>query len=346
LAASLSDVVPTILARPNPQVIYTGSAALAKSVDQHALRRRALELLAARGRGEDVDDNRFAYLEWGPSVSLVDGRVVTGPVDIDDVECHRRGNPGLGYRITMDKLKIARRALAGKPEVYLRENLGVWESPPEDTIDRPVKVPLAAWLRTGIGAREAVERWPRERVSSAGFAVGRDGSSSAIAIADGSLSSGCYVELVEFEKGVSRLAENVVRMLAANERMVMHCNGSGHSAGQVGAVMAAMAEAGVDASRLKVLGAGAYKAACEGFFTDVCPADGSSPRLQRPLQGQGPLDDAVGDAAERVLKGGFEWDQRNVTVAQSPLEAVTVARAGLPTLPEEKPVEYVALVLR
>jgi hypothetical protein len=57
-------------------------------------------------------------------------------------------------------------------------------------------------------------------------------------------------------------------------------------------------------------------------------------RLRRPA-GQGPLDVAAGDAAERVLGDAWAWDRRSSAVPISPLVAVTVARALLPTAPAE-----------
>jgi hypothetical protein len=69
----------------------------------------------------------------------------------------------------------------------------------------------------------------------------------------------------------------------------------------------------------------AYKAACGGFFSDVVEG-----RLRRRAD-QGPLDLAVGDATERPLGDAWAWDRRQATVPISPLEAVTVARALLPT---------------
>jgi len=51
--------------------------------------------------------------------------------------------------------------------------------------------------------------------------------------------------------------------------------------------------------------------------------------LKRP-DGQGPLDRAAADAAERPLGDAWAWDLRSATVPISPLVACTIARALLP----------------
>jgi hypothetical protein len=159
-----------------------------------------------------------------------------------------------------------------------------------------------------------------------GFAVERNGEWSSVAIAAGSLSgpSGPYVELVDHQPGVGWLPSRVAGLVQRWRPSAVGCNGAGPSAAAVGPVLAELRAAGIG-MEVDQLGTAAYKAACGGIFSDICEG-----RLRRRVD-QGPLDLAVGDATERLLGDAWAWDRRQATVPIAPLEAVTVARALLPT---------------
>ena len=103
-AESMAAVLPTLSARPNPQIWYTSSAGMVAS-DQ---------LARLRQRGFATGDASLAYFEW----SAPDG------VDLDDRAAWAAANPALGRRIA-EMFVVAERA-ALPSEQFGRERLGLW----------------------------------------------------------------------------------------------------------------------------------------------------------------------------------------------------------------------------
>lgn len=103
-AEQMAAVLPTLSARPNPQVWYTSSAGMVTSDQLAHLRRRGIE----------GGDPSLVYLEW----SAADG------ADLDDHAAWAEANPSLGYRIP-ESFVVAERA-ALPDEQFGRERLGLW----------------------------------------------------------------------------------------------------------------------------------------------------------------------------------------------------------------------------
>jgi hypothetical protein len=129
--------------------------------------------------------------------------------------------------------------------------------------------------------------------------------------------------VIDHRDGVGWLPARLAELVLKFTPTVVGVNGAGPAGAQIGPVLSAFSEAGISADLLVQLNTNAYKQACGGFYSDVIEG-----RLRRPA-GQGPLDVAAGDAAERVLGDSWAWERRS-SVAISPLVAVTVARALLP----------------
>ncbi len=102
-AQAMGALLPTMAARPNPQVWYASSAGTDDS-----------EVLArVRDRGAE-GGGRLAYFEWS---AKPDAR-------LDDREAWAAANPGLGVRILEEFVEAERAAL---PELeFARERLGIW----------------------------------------------------------------------------------------------------------------------------------------------------------------------------------------------------------------------------
>ncbi|MBB3752598.1 hypothetical protein FHT44_005110 [Mycolicibacterium sp. BK634] len=117
---SLQALMFTVAATPNPQIVYTGSA-----VDQriHAncevfggVRARALEALASG------IDTSVCYLEW------------SCPDDLDQSEFAKpkywaMANPGMGYRLSVEKISNEYQALRTNPRAFGVQRLGVGDWP-------------------------------------------------------------------------------------------------------------------------------------------------------------------------------------------------------------------------
>jgi hypothetical protein len=156
------------------------------------------------------------------------------------------------------------------------------------------------------------------------FDVTKDGEWSSVAWSAGTLQSP-YVEVRDHKQGTGWLPAYLVDLVQREKPSVVACNGAGPAGAMVGPILAAFAEAKIPAETLVQMPAREYVQACGGFYTDVIEG-----RLRRPA-GQGPLDAAAADAAERLLGEAWAWDRRSSTVPISPLVAVTIARAFLPT---------------
>lgn len=101
---AMAALLPTLSARPNPQVWYTSSAGTESS-----------EVLARlKERGTDGSSGRLAYFEWSADAKS----------DLDDQDAWAQANPGLGIRILPEFVEAERAAL---PEMeFARERLGIW----------------------------------------------------------------------------------------------------------------------------------------------------------------------------------------------------------------------------
>jgi hypothetical protein len=304
-APMMGALLPTLSARPNPQVWYTSSAPKSSS--------DVLHNVAARGRSGKSP--RLFFADWGCAQG----------VDIYDVDNWHASNPALGIRISEEFVRAELAAMESMPEEFARERLGVHDLPPSED-GRAAKLPADKWAAT-VSPDLPADVLP----SVLTFDVSRDGEWSTVAIAAGSLGDP-YVEIIEHRQGTGWLPAFLVDKVRTIKPTVVGVNGAGPAGGQVGPVLAAFADAGIDVSLLRQLGTNDYKQACAGFLADVVEG-----RLRRPFQGvdgkPSPLDVAVGDAAERAIGDGWAWDFRNATVPISPLVAATVARALLPIKP-------------
>lgn len=120
----MGALLPTLSARPDPQVLYASSAGL---VDSDVLR-------GIRDRGRAGGDSSLAYVEWcdaragqGCASEECDHAVDRDVCALDDVERWRLSNPSLDRRITVEYIAAERRALP--PEEFARERLGWWDDP-------------------------------------------------------------------------------------------------------------------------------------------------------------------------------------------------------------------------
>jgi hypothetical protein len=103
-AESMAAVLPTLAARPNPQIWYTSSAGMAASE----------QLAHIRERGIKGGDPSLAFFEW----SAPDG------ADLDDRAAWAQANPSLGLRVPESFIVAERAALPD--EQFGRERLGLW----------------------------------------------------------------------------------------------------------------------------------------------------------------------------------------------------------------------------
>lgn len=313
-AEQVAASLPTLSTSPNAQVWYGSSAGLSTSTQLWALRLRAL-------RG---DGGRLAYSEHtAERIELKpDGTIVSHPIDESDERNVALANPAYGYRISRDYIDAERRAMSGEGGKFARERLGVFDPLPEHAAAKPAKLPADKWAATVTDNPPDIA--PGELTLA--FDVARDGAWSTIAVASGTVRSS-YVEVIEHDEGVGWLPGRLVELVEEWSPTAVGCNSAGPAGAQVAAVLEAFAAAGISSELVHLMNAQDYKSACGSFYSAV--VEGTVSRLA----GQPELEDAGASAAERPLGDAWAWDRRSETVPISPLVAVTIARALLPTEP-------------
>ena len=307
----LAAITPILFANSNPQLNIAGTAGLdGKSAWWWSQRLRAIS----------DDPGAFAFMEHSAERVSVndDGTVVQEPENPLDREVWRRNNPAIGCGRKPDGMEFLEEQLKRLGvEAFAQEHLCVWAPPPLNAGSQ-VKIPADKWSAT-VGPE-----LPPQSGLTLSFSTTRNSEWSSISLGMGSIAEP-YVVVVEHRQGAGWLPGRLVELAERWSPSAVGFVNAGGSAGQLGSVLQAFRDAGIDPALLEPVSLSDYSAACAGFFTDV--AEG---RLRRP-NGQGPLDNAVGAASERRVGEGWRWEIEDATVPISPLEAVTIARALLPT---------------
>jgi len=117
-STQIAAIMPTVSARPNPQMIYTGSAGTKEAEHFGRVRARALK----------GGDPHMGWSEW----SITPCNYFC-PIDCDehdspdDPASHAKANPAMGIRITAEHIMKERRAMS--LETFLQERCGVGDWP-------------------------------------------------------------------------------------------------------------------------------------------------------------------------------------------------------------------------
>lgn len=188
---AMAALLPTLSARPNPQLWLASSAPLTDSPVLHSARRRAKAQL------ESGERNRLALLEWSAAETFAE------VADrLDDPELVARGNPALGRRLTLEQIAAERGAMGGSPETYARERLGVPDPDPEG--ETP-PIDMAQW--DGLASAD------KSKAASAVWVVDVDVAQSSASIGMAGLRDGkVVVELVANRPGSAWVDSEVERL--------------------------------------------------------------------------------------------------------------------------------------
>lgn len=232
-ADQMAAMLPTVMARPDPQLWYASMAGTEQSDQLERVRDRAVS-------GED----RLCYLEWSAgSPDDHEGK----HVDLDDRAEWQRANPALGHRIAIESLEQARAALTD--EDFAREHLNLWGRRGATPVIDP-----DVWVRLADGLSK-----PSDDVAFA-VDVPPERTSATVAVAS-NVDGGVHVELVEHRAGVDWVAGRVAELAGKwRPRAVML-----DPAGPAGSLIVPMSKAGVD----PVLVGGREMAQACGHFFDL-----------------------------------------------------------------------------
>jgi phage terminase large subunit-like protein len=185
---TFSAILPTISARPNPQVWLLGTPP-SPSMNGDVFGR-------FRSTGMEGKDSRLFWAEWSAE----------GDVDLDDPRGWAQANPALGTRIDVESIADERSSMAD--DTFARERLGMWAGTAGRSVISPESWAEVADTESVPSDRFAlaVDVAPDRSVASVGFAGQRP---------DGTW----HVELDEQRSGVGWLAPYVIRLVEANPQI-------------------------------------------------------------------------------------------------------------------------------
>lgn len=304
---AMSALAPTSDAVENSQLWYLGSAGIGHLSQQMArLRKRCLVSLES---GEP--DPVLAYLEW--SIDEHRDECVPGCTDHDDIDSVRsllRANPGVGYRLQVEK-SMQRRLTMGD-RLYARERLGVGEYP-SDEADTWQVIGEDAWRSLADGTSSmadpvsfAVDVTP-ERSHAAICAAGRSGEA-------------VHVEVVDHRPGTAWVVERLVELVEKWSPCAVVIDPGGPAGSLIPAVRKELELLGlpdllIEPKTREIAGA-------SGQFFDAV-ASQAIVHLD-----QAPLSTALAGADKRPVGDGWAWARRGVSVDISPLVGCTLAAWG------------------
>lgn len=216
----LGAMLPTMSARPNPQLWYLSSAPLPK-IESDVLRR-----LCRRGRAgarRRARPKRLAYFEWCAELGQVGSRREWDDAVaeiLDDRKAWARANPGLGYRIAEAFIQSERDAMPA--EDFARERLGLYpdfEEVTETAIDE------TDWRECASPASEALDP-----VTFA-FEVSTDRRWAVIGSSSTSSLGGIHVEVVDNRRRTGWVVDRLVELRDTHKPSAIVCNPAGPAGG-------------------------------------------------------------------------------------------------------------------
>jgi len=285
-------LLPTLRARANPQVWYTGSA-----VDQE-VHEYGVTFARVRQRGQEGRDDSLAYFEW--SVDLDDPEGVTEEM-AENEELWAQSNPALDVRISREHMRKELASMDSR--TFAVELLGVGDWPRTDGTRLSPILP-AEWdalidpnsvLQDQICLAYDVS--PERKCSVAAAGKNADGN--------------WHVEVIAQWPGTRWLPAKLAELDAEHQPLEIVCDGYGPAASVVGKVMQ-------EGTTVRLLNSEEHAQAC-GQLTDIV--------TQRTLRhlGSSEIGNAVRGAATRPLGDRWAWSRKSSSVDISPLVAATLA---------------------
>jgi hypothetical protein len=324
-AALMRAIKPILAARPNVQIIYTGSVGDKDSEQFGSIRDRALI----------GDDPRLFYGEW--SIDACNPFCAPDCTEHDrygDVRSWAKANPAYGTRIFYEFL---RDTWAGfkhvDPEGFAAEHLGVGEWPTSGT-------GWAVFNKDHYEARKredsvlqgncalAVDTSPDRSMSSIGV-VGRNGLGELHAETTGENyldDNGIEQKRYDYRPGtqwvVPRVAA-IVRRDQAGPKSIKFIVIESNS--QAATLIPELEKLNLGVE-IYTTSAKEYAQGCGDFLAAIQPRHGETATMVH--LGQPPLTSAAAAADKRVLEGLWAWSKKLSTADISPLVALTCAYIG------------------
>lgn len=300
---AMDALMPTLSARPNPQIVYAGTVPSDRNDCEHWTR------VMQRGRAGTA--RRLAWLEWNIGEKYR---------DYDDRDAWVAANPALGYRMNLDFIEAEREALSHAG--FGRERLNLWSMDPVDMV-----IPMEIW--DDLVFPESQMEGPR--------AIAIDcppGLDSTVIVAMGRNPKGqWHGEVVERHVGTDWVAVRVAEIVRKN---VLVGAVVVDPSSPAGALIPDLEAEGVDVMQVT----SRQHAQAFGMFMTRCMGrDEATGELLRGFAHLGDpiLTDALKRATTRPGPEGTKlWNRREATDDISPIVALTLAGYGLSTMPDEE----------
>ena len=293
-------LLPTLSARRNPQVWYTGSA-----VDQE-VHEHGVVFTRMRERGRQGADDSLAWFEWSadPDAQLEDAEKHS-----TDHEAWARANPGLGIRISLQHVENERRSM--DPRTFAVERLGIGDWPDLNALTGQ-GLDLDLWK-----ARTDRKSKPIDPVCFT-FDVTPNRSAASIGVVGRREDGKFHGEVVEHRPGTKWVVPRLIELLGSHDCVEKPvCDLRSPAA----ALLAQLEKAGVE-----VLTTNSQEhAQAAGMLFDAVEQD------EFAHLGTPELAAAVRGAVKRPLGDAWAWSRRQSNVDISPLVAVTLGLWGLET---------------
>lgn len=295
--------LPTMSARPNPQIWYMSSPPL-DAVS-------GAVLIGVRNRG----------IEGAPALCYLDYGCERG-ADLDDRDNWRSANPGYDIRVTEEFVERERAAMSD--EDFGRERLGIW--PPTSSEAWQV-IPEADW-----NAAFDPKSQPVDPVAFA-IDVTPDRSWASIAVAGLRADGLRHVEVIDHRPGTGWILQRARDLVERWKPCALVVDPAGPS----GSLIASFAAAGLEVITPSMREAAQ---ACGQFYDGMSgelepdPAEMPDEPVERPNPrnirhtGQAELGTALAGAVKRPLGDAWAWDRKSVSIDISPLVAATNALWG------------------
>jgi phage terminase large subunit-like protein len=228
-AKAMAALLPTLSARPNPQLWYTSSAGMDDSE----------QLRAVRERGITGESPSLAYFEWSSEPDA----------DLDDRKSWAAANPAFGIRIPETFIERERQALPDRE--FARERLGIWDDHASERVIDPV-----LWAKMADSASK-----PADPVAFA-CDITPDRRSGSIAACGRRSDGRLHLEIVENRPGTGWMVARTAELVENHHPCAVALD----PGGPVGSLVPLFAEAGLKVTELSARELGQ---ACGGLHDDV-----------------------------------------------------------------------------
>ena len=302
--AALQAVMPTLSARPNPQMWLLGTPPTRENNGEVFTRWRR--------DGHEGKDRRLCWVEWSPREG----------VDLDDRKAWAESNPALGERISYEAVSDERAAL--DDEGFARERLGAWSADVSNRV-----IPSESWDAVGDRQGVAVDRF------ALGIECGQDLSLASVSIAGLRPDGGWQTALLEQHGGADWLPAMVEGYLKVNPQI------RAVSADAGGPIRPLLEERGpgqwfLKGTKVRVMcpKSSELASACSTFLAGVVTGD-----VWHTDQPQ--VNAAVAVAGKRAFQndsGLWVWSRKAAVSDITPVQAATLAlwaaQQGRPSRPQ------------